>query len=517
MKSIKNRYTSSSCLLVVQLLLVLAVSGQKKQPVPVVIIMADQLRYDVIGELTPNINSLRENGVVFNRTYCASPLCAPSRGAFFTGLYPNRSGSLINPWEKEDEAYGNIKPGIPTMYSLMAVSWDSRHVGKQHLFAEKKIDKDSASKTKWITQEDYSAWMKEKKLAKPGGKGFKDVSPEIVSGSHTRLRGYSIPTTGRYEGGLENYFDHYVTDKSIEAIRGRDRSRPLLLNAMYLAPHPPFDVPEPYFSMFPAAGVKLPENVGQWYPGQSPLQMYNLTGFLGSRYSREQWQGIWSKYLGLVKMLDDEVGRLIAALKQEGIYDDALIVFTADHGEMLGSHMLWQKMCMYEESARVPLIIKMPRSTKPATGHVDQPVSMVDVLPTIMELTGTKTSQPMDGVSLLPAINGKGSNRKPVFIQYDGNGSLGSTQRAVVKGKYKIVADLFKDETYLELYDVVNDPSEKNNLMFDERHVAVAEDMIIELKTQMKNTGDRITIQPDIRKKFLSSYKPGIDKSGNNQ
>ena len=119
-----------------QFLLVLVVWGQKKQPVPVVIIMADQLRYDVVGELTPNIHSLRENGVVFNRTYCASPLCAPSRGAFFTGLYPNRSGSLINPWEKEDEAYGNIKPCIPTVYSLMEGSWDSRHVGKQHLFSE---------------------------------------------------------------------------------------------------------------------------------------------------------------------------------------------------------------------------------------------------------------------------------------------------------------------------------------------------------------------------------------------
>ncbi len=479
--------------------------------------MADQLRYDVVDAFMPNVNALKENGVVFNRAYCASPLCAPSRGSFFTGLYPNRSGSLINPWEKEDEAYGNIKPGTKTLYSLMEQAWDSRHVGKQHLFAEVKVDKDSSSKTKWITQQDYTAWMKQKKLAKPGGKEFKDVSPELVSGAHTRLRGYSIPTTGRYDAGLENYFDHYVTDKSIEAIQHRDRSKPLLLNAMYLAPHPPFEVPDPYFSLLSEKEVMIPENVGQWYAGQSPLQMYNITGFLGSRYTRQQWQGIWTKYLGLVKMLDDEIGRLINSLKQEGIFDDALIIFTADHGEMLGSHMLWQKMCMYEESSRVPLVIKMPRSVKPSVSGFSQPVSLVDILPTIMELTGMKKDPSLDGVSLMPFIMGKASQRKPVFIQYDGNGSLGSAQRSLVKGDHKIIVDFFKDETYLELYNIVSDPQEKDNLMFNPKYTAIADEMISELKQYMKSTSDRLDIQPEIRKKFLSSYKPGIDKSGNNQ
>src|SRR5690606_17229909 len=156
--------------------------------------------------------------------------------------------------------------------------------------------------------------------------------PELVGGETTHMRDYSIPVVAEYEHGLENFLDHYIADESISAIRKRDKRRPLLLNTMFLAPHPPFHIPEPYFSMVDEKAVRLPDDVGVWYPGQSPLQLYNLTGFLGTRYTREEWRRVWAKYLGLVKLLDDEVGRMIAALKEEGLYDQSIIVFTADHG-----------------------------------------------------------------------------------------------------------------------------------------------------------------------------------------
>ena len=89
--------------------------GQKNELVPVIIIMADQLRADALGELTPNINALKKDAVSFTRAYCATPLCAPSRASFFTGLYPNHTGSMINPFEKEDEIFGNTKAGLPNM------------------------------------------------------------------------------------------------------------------------------------------------------------------------------------------------------------------------------------------------------------------------------------------------------------------------------------------------------------------------------------------------------------------
>lgn len=90
-----------------------------------VVIMADQLRYDLVGQHTPNINALMAESCSFSRAYCASPLCAPARGSFFTGLYPNRNGSLVNPWQPEDAHHGNIKAGTPNLYRMKEDRWDS--------------------------------------------------------------------------------------------------------------------------------------------------------------------------------------------------------------------------------------------------------------------------------------------------------------------------------------------------------------------------------------------------------
>lgn len=499
--------------ILIVLLLSTTAFAQKKELPPVIIIMADQLRTDALGPLTPNINALIKDGVRFTRAYCAVPLCAPSRSSFFTGMYANRTGSMINPFEKDDEIFGNTKAGIPNLYKLMEGTWDSYHVGKQHLFTEEKMDKDPNSKTKWITQENYTEWMKTQKKSKPGGRQYKDNSPEIVSGSHTQLRAYSTPSFGVYKEGPDYFLDRYIANESIKAIKNRDKKKPLLLNTMFLAPHPPFSIPEPYFSMVGKKDFELPENVGQWYPGQSPLQMYNLTGFIGSRYDREQWREIWAKYLGLVKLLDDEVGRVMATLKEEGLYDKAIILFTADHGEMLGSHSLWQKMCMYEESAKVPFILKMPASEKPAIKESDALISLVDFLPSLLDYTNLKGSPSMDGQTLLPLLQGKPLNRKSIFIQYDGNGSLGSSQRCVINGNYKLIVDMFKDESYVELYDLGKDSKESINLLFDPQYASLAEEMIGELSGYMKKTGDRLSLSKDLRTNFLKNYKNGIQKS----
>jgi choline-sulfatase len=256
----------------------------------------------------------------------------------------------------------------------------------------------------------------------------------------------------------------------------------------------------------------LPDNVGQFYPGQSPLQAYVLPGFIGLRYNREEWRAIWAKYLGLVKLLDDEVGRLITTLKQEGLYDKAIIIFTVDHGEMLGSHMLWQKMVMYEESAKVPLIVKMPKDFKPLKKEHDEVVSLVDVFPTLLEYNGLPVPTNLDGQSLLPLMQGKPLNRQSIFMQFDGNGSLGSSQRSVVKNNYKLIVDMFKDETFVEVYDVVKDPQEKVNLAFDRNFAPTTNDLLNELTNYMKKTGDRIQLPKNVLADFLKNYSNGDQK-----
>lgn len=474
----------------------------------VVIIMADQLRWDAFGEHTPNINQLKAESVVFDRAYCASPLCVPARGAFFTGKYPNVTGSLINPWTEQEKEHGMVRPEHANLYELLEEQWDSWHTGKQHLFTEPKLERSGDSKTHWLQLEQrYEAFLKANGKKKPGGPAFQGLVPELAFGKITRKRKYSIPTVGRYEEGLDFFYDGFILNDSLEAIRNRDRNKPFALNAMFLAPHPPLDIPEPWYSMIEQ--VNLPDNVGVWADNQSPLQLYNLTGMLGSSYTREEWERIWKVYTGLVALLDHCVGRLIAELKQQGLYDNTLILFASDHGEMLGSHRLWQKMCMYEESVKTPLYMKFPAGFTPALNRSDELVSSVDMLPTICDYLGIETPEGVSGFSLMPLIRGEQERlgRERIFIQFDGNGARSNFQRCVIEGDYKVIVDIFKDEMFIELYDITNDSQEMTNLAFlSEEHGTRMERMLASLRQHMRETNDLLELPVDLYDRFLTDY-----------
>lgn len=484
---------------------------QKK--VPVIIIMADQLRYDAIGKYTPHINALKKDGVSFNRTYTASPICVPARGAFFTGKYPNNSGSLINGWVKQDEHYRVVKPGTRNLYETLSKQWAAWHVGKQHFFTLPDIEKDPNVKVQWITQKTYQQWLAPQGVKKPGGREFTDFSPELVSGAFTHAKRYTVPVHKLYTAGLRYFPDDYFGEKAAAIIRGHKGDQPLMLAATFMSPHPPFHIPAPYYDKVRRQDISVPANVGKWYEEQSPLQLYGLAGFIGSRYSREQWEDVWPRYLGLVNLLDDETGKIVQALKDKGMYDDALIIFTADHGEMLGSHSLWMKMCMYEESARVPLIIKFPRGFKPAVKETSQPVSLIDVWPTLIDYLGISGAGATDGISLVPLAKGKDFGRNDVFIQYDGNAAYGSNQRCVVSGAHKLIIDTFRDEIYLELYNVEKDPQEKENLSRKPEYRALTEQLIRKVQEHMRQTGDLLKFPENTYQQFMTNYAKLNEKS----
>lgn len=474
--------------------------------------MADQLRADVLSpQLTPHIWSIKDAGVEFTRAYCACPLCVPSRGAFFTGVYPNRNGSLINPWVEEDKKYGDVRKGFDSLYEMMEGEWDSIHSGKQHLFTEGgKLEDRVDGKTKFVaTEVSYHAFLQANNKKRPGGPAFKNPVPEMVGGRKTRVARYSNPSVGVYEEGAQYFYDTYFADKAVEALRMRDKRKPLFLSAMFVAPHPPLEIPEPWFSHIRKEDVHLPENVGKFYQYQSPLQMYNITGVIGGHYTREQWKESWRVYLGLVSLLDELVGRILDEVKAQGLYDDSLIVFTSDHGEMLGSHSLYQKMCMYEESSRVPLFMKFPNDFKPAQKRYEALVSLIDVVPTFAEYFGLPHHSVFDGTSLLSMIRTGDAATLPsnLFIQYDGNGARSNFQRCIINGSYKLIIDLFKDEYYLELYDVVQDEQEKDNLVFSSnKYDNMIMDMISALEKHMKATGDLISLPKINLSAFRDAY-----------
>lgn len=481
-----------------------------------IFLAADQLRYDVLGKgYTPHIDALMQDSVSFPNTYCASPLCVPARGALFTGTYPGVNGSLINGWLPSEKPYSLVKDGTDHLYQVMErLGMACFHSGKQHLFVEGvPLEARPDTKTSWLTTENsYRAFVREQGKRLPGGPLFRTQIPEMVDGVHTRVCTYSNPHTGLYEEGYDYYFDGYFTNAAIDALDEFDKRQPLFLSMMYLAPHPPFDIPDPWYSLVDAAAVELPDNVNQWYAHQSPLQKYNLTGYIGGMHRQEDWREAWRTYLGLVSLLDDCIGRLLDKLKEKDLYEDSIIVFTSDHGEMLGSHCLFQKMCMYEESAKVPFSIHLPGGRQ--RGVVRETyVSHIDVFPTICEYYGVTPVGAVNGHSLKGLIEGTEARQEsPVYIQYDGNGSRGNVQRCVIWKNYKYIVDIFKDEYYLELYDLKNDRQEMENLMFEEDEEKrsnfweTAQELDQLLRAHLQAVGDYLDLPDWNPEKFVRNY-----------
>lgn len=472
----------------------------------VIIIMADQLRYDALGEHTPHINQLFQESVIFDHAYCASPLCVPGRGAFFTGKVPNVTGSLHNAKIEQEKEYGKVRAGHLSLYELMEEEWDSWHAGKMDFRTEDQIHLRSDTKTHWLPlMPRYRQFLQEHGKRLPGGEDFRGYVPELAYGTTTRIQRVSTPHVGRYDEDFSFFYDGFILNDVLHAIEHRDRNKPFLLNAMFFAPHPPFEIPDPWFSR--VKDVQLPDNVAVWGKNQSPLQLYNLTGVMGSAMNREQWREVWKVYMGFVSLLDDCVGEAIAALKKQQMYDDALIIFTSDHGEMLGSHRLWQKNCMYEESIRIPLAMKFPKGEQPPS-NIAETVSSVDVLPTLCDYLGLETPEGCSGKSLLPLMDGKPLQREGIFVQYDGNGSSSNYSRCVIAGRMKLIVDFFKDERFIELYDLDEDPLEMENLAFEPECRTDVLRMLDLLKAHMEETGDRLTLphSPEVYEQFLARY-----------
>ncbi|MDQ8183603.1 sulfatase-like hydrolase/transferase [Pelagicoccus sp. SDUM812005] len=471
----------------------------------VIVIMADQLRHDFIRpEFAPRICALFSESAQFPRMYTASPLCVPARGSFFTGRYPNETGCLVNGWEPIDKEHGLVAARTPNLYTCFeAAGYDSWHTGKQHLHTADAFDEQADSQTRWMSLErGYADHLANSGARTPGGPRFTGICPELHSRKTSAARRYSIPQTGCYEDGFENFFDGYILKETLHAIEHRDRQKPFLLNAMFLAPHPPFDIPSPWYQKF--KDVPMPENVGRWDPLQSPLNLYHMSGAIGARYHREEWQEPWRVYAGLVNLLDHCVGQIVDKLKAEGIYENSVIVFTSDHGEMLGSHCLWQKMVAYEESARTPLAIKMPRGKNAGVANPG-PTSQVDVFPTLCQIAGIQIPNSVSGKSLLPQIEGRQKpTKEPVFIQSDGNGALEKWSRCVVDGNLKLIVDGFKDEVFFELYDLEADPFESRNLAF-EQHASLPR-FLATLSAHMQRTGDLLSLNEADYQSFQRNY-----------
>lgn len=339
----------------------------------ILLILTDQQRPDTLGYRcktpcrTPNIDSLAAAGVSFDNTITPSPLCLPSRASLFTGLYPTQNDMMSN-------QTGYLK-NCEMLDHFRADGYKINYAGKWHM-GEGNIADFTDCHGGGRTPE-YSKWCLDQGLI--DGWMFNDPATRT-----TRTPSMSIPKVHCQDLPVEKTNEAYVTDFAIDMIRTRDKNNPFFQICSYNGPHPPFMIPEPFFSMYDAVDVPVPANFGpQRGEHQAHSESYYRELFNDHGADFDAWRASYAVYWGFVMMIDHFIGQLLGVIEEEGLTEDTIIVFTSDHGENLGAHGLWQKMVAFEESIRVPLIIRVPGGAAAAS---QTPASLVDVAPTLSAL-----------------------------------------------------------------------------------------------------------------------------------
>lgn len=436
-----------------------------------VFIMTDHQRADSLGmiqdqkEVTPTLNNLAKDSAVFTKAYNTCPLCVPARTALATGKYPTNNGVVFN------DLQGIRAKDHKTIHQyLKEAGYTVGHVGINHIQVTPALDK-RINFDFWIDDESYDEYAKMKNIAIERTPKFATTVIEFQDGHYVE-KPYSNATTAIWEHPLEQFKDQYFARKALEFINLQQEDQPFALFLYFWAPHPPLKVPEPYASMFDPNKLTLPENVGIPSPKEPSNRRKGIAAQLAEGLTMEDWKQVWAAHLGLVNMADSLIGNVLDSLKDKGLFDNTIIVFTSDHGDHLGQHKMYQKMEMYDQAIQVPFLCKVPKG-QPIKWDV--PVSHLDILPTILEMVNIDIPKDLDGTSLASSIlDQKPPKSKPVFSQYSGNPTVGDLRRAVIQEQYKYIYDP-RDNP--ELYDLANDPLEMNNLAGSKGYSQIQKDL----------------------------------------
>lgn len=424
---------------------------------------SDQQRYDTIGALgnpyidTPNLDKLCENGVAFTNTYCQNPVCTPSRASFLTGRYPssiitNRMGS---------ENYPEYCKLITK--ALADAGYYCGNIGKLHIFTawggwEDRCDDGYAefhfnhASGHHLDREDnaYAQWLKAK------GVDYHDL----------------FTTDGRDycwykpDAPVELRQTAWCAETAIDFIR-RNQDKPWMLTVNCFDPHPPYDAPQYLEDKYLARN--LPDAIFNESDYELADKLKNVLHRSGGLFTPDQTRADKANYYGMCEIVDMHFGRIIDALDEMGLRENTIIIFNADHGEMLGDHGLQLKGCrFYDGAVRVPLIFSWP-------GHfhnnkqVSDLTELTDIVPTLTEICGIDFPE-THGRSLLPTLCDCGREQeKREFARceyYDANppkpGGESSYGTMYRDDRYKLV--VYHNADWGELYDMENDPREEHNL-----------------------------------------------------
>ncbi len=442
------------------------------QPANILLIHVDQHRFDCVGvnghpaAHTPSLDRLAAEGVNFTHAFCPIAVCMPARTSLMTGVYATQHGCLVNDGV---EGYCPARSDLPTFSrSLKAGGYTLGHVGKWG------IGLDAAPQAlgidDYVPSSAYRAWRAAQALPPPprANTWFGEVDPGITPEQ-------SAPAWGA---------DHVIRLLAEAA----ERDRPFFIRWDPEEPHLPSIAPEPFASL-----VK-PEDVPPWPSFPDPLigkpfiQCQQLRSWGIEGWDWERWAPVVARYLGVVALIDQQVGRILAALDELGLAAQTLVVYTSDHGDLCGAHgMIDKHYVMYDDVMRVPLILRWP-GRLPAGSTVDAFVTAaLDLATTFCVAVGADVPTTFQGQDLVALANGGPAPRDKVFGSYHGAQFGAYSQRMVRTRDWKYIWNATAED---ELYCLTEDTGELHNRATDSTCAHILGVLRRDLLAWMTDTND---------------------------
>ncbi|MBN1341832.1 MAG: sulfatase-like hydrolase/transferase [Phycisphaerae bacterium] len=462
-------------------------------------IMTDQQPISTIGAYgnkivkTPNLDRIAADGMRLNRFHISAFPCSPSRACFFTGREAHHHGVVTNdvPLAADVPALGDV---------LKAAGYDTGYVGKWHLSGSMYRDlagrKPLDGNWQFERVEDASEF---KFKHAPGGTGedaaqhgfdfwvggwkhyheylrsvgLTDIANRKQAGNHNDMPSGPEGTHIYSKLPQEHHMASFFADKSVEFLRKQKGSdRPFGLVLSFYGPHLPVAPPKPWDEMYSMEQVDLPTNHRDELKDKPLAQRNNRRCYKLPDWEDDQFKDYIRRYWGYCGYIDRQIGRVLKALDETGRADETIVLFTADHGDMVAAHGFVFKLghCGYDELLRVPFLIRCPGRIKPG-GTSDALVSSIDVLPTLLEMTGVKPPAGIDGASFSSVLKEPGRSHRDAILCNSMERNL-----TVATDRWKYVLN-WSPRDLDELYDLKADPGEMKNLAGDKAHAETVHQM----------------------------------------
>jgi choline-sulfatase len=454
--------------------LTLAQEGKTKPNI--LFIMTDQQNFFTMKAYgnhliqTPALNKLADQSLVFQNAYVTQPVCAPSRGSLVTGLFPHNHGVINN-----DYALSTDILTLPEM--INDSEYQSAYIGKWHLGNE--VFRQRGFNT-WVSMEDgyydeYSEGNDKNKRS--------DYHEWLVK------KGYSpnLPNNNRFSRKfasklpIKHCKPYFLQEKAIEFLENTG-NQPFVMYVSFLEPHRPYT--GPLNDLYNPEEMPLPSNFNDVFDDNDPSTYRKILTKTKELYGEDEktYKELLAKYWGLVTQVDKSVGAIMDKLENLGLSENTIVVYTSDHGSMMGAHKLVSKDVMYEESVRIPYLLKYP-SLGNKHRIVRERVSQIDIVPTLLDLLGNSIPEGLDGESLLPFLNVEELYNKDVFIEWH----KPNMRTVISMDGWKLV--MIPNDKSL-LFNLNSDPLETTNLYYKPEYKEVISVLKKKIEDWKKKTKD---------------------------